>query len=185
MKTGVLLATGAGLLALSVADAAYRTRNWGAADREVGAVLAGDELVPEPADSTTLAVSVAAPADEVWQALFATVSDRNPVRIVPGSSVVLAEGHLGTAETTAEVVRSFHVVPTAPNRCRLLARTRAARGNAAGRVAARAFDPVYVLMTRRLLLGVAGRAEHGAGPDPAAAGADRSVDVRETTASRG
>jgi hypothetical protein len=162
-------ATGAGLLALSVADAAYRTRNWGAADREVNAVLAGDDLVPEPAETSTIAVSVAAPADEVWQALHAAVADRNPVRVLPGRSIVLAE-------RSGDVVRSFHVVPTAPDRCRLLARTRAVRARTAGRVTAKAFDPVYVLMTRRLLLGVAAGAEAGA-RSAGAAGTTVAVDA--------
>jgi hypothetical protein len=155
MRTGVLVATGAGLVALSVADAAYRIRNWGAADAEVTAVLAGDELVPEPADSSTVAVSVAAPTDEVWQALLAAVADRSTARTLPDRrSVVLDEGP-GT-------VRSFHVVPIRPGRCRLLARTRVARGGAAGRVAAAAVDPVAVLRGRHLLLRVADRAEAGA-----------------------
>jgi hypothetical protein len=59
----LLLALGAGAAGLQVLHA---RRNWGATPAEVAAVLPGDELVPEPADQTTLAVSVAAPAEEVW-----------------------------------------------------------------------------------------------------------------------
>jgi hypothetical protein len=53
-------AVGAGLHAVHV------RRNWGATADEVAAVLPGDDLVPEPASNTTLAVSVAAPPEEVW-----------------------------------------------------------------------------------------------------------------------
>jgi hypothetical protein len=51
-------------------------RNWGAAPDEVAAVLPGDELVPDPAEQTTLAVSVDAPADEVWAWLVQIGQDR-------------------------------------------------------------------------------------------------------------
>lgn len=44
----------------------HATRNWGATHGEVARVLPGDELVPGPAEQTTLAVTVEAPAEEVW-----------------------------------------------------------------------------------------------------------------------
>ncbi len=44
-----------------------RTRNWGARPEEATAPLPGDELVPEPADCTTRAVDIDAPAGEVWR----------------------------------------------------------------------------------------------------------------------
>jgi hypothetical protein len=59
----VLLITAVAAVA---AQAVHARRNWGATGEETAAVLPGDELVPEPAESTTLAVAVAAPADEVW-----------------------------------------------------------------------------------------------------------------------
>jgi hypothetical protein len=41
-------------------------RRWGATDDEVKASLTGDELVADPAVTSTRAVTVAAPADAVW-----------------------------------------------------------------------------------------------------------------------
>ncbi len=40
--------------------------DWGASEAEAGAPLPGDEEVPDPAGQTTRAVTVNAPADEVW-----------------------------------------------------------------------------------------------------------------------
>jgi hypothetical protein len=51
-------------------------RNWGATSEEVDSVLSGDELVPGPADTTTLAVSVAAPPEDVWAWLIQIGQDR-------------------------------------------------------------------------------------------------------------
>ena len=59
----LLLTGGAGVLGL---QALHARRNWGATAEEVAATLPGDELVPEPAEETTLAVTVDAPAGEVW-----------------------------------------------------------------------------------------------------------------------
>ncbi|WP_214401411.1 SRPBCC family protein [Pseudonocardia lacus] len=44
-----------------------RSRDWGALPTETGAPLPGDDLVPEPARTTTRAVNVDAPAAEVWR----------------------------------------------------------------------------------------------------------------------
>lgn len=43
-----------------------RHRRWGATDEEVERQLPGDELVSEPCDETTRAVTVDAPSDDVW-----------------------------------------------------------------------------------------------------------------------
>jgi len=62
-------------------------------------------------------------------------------------------------------VWTFTVEPDGPGRSRLVSRTRARRqSGAAGRVAALAglaMEPVIVLMTRRMLLGIRERAERG------------------------
>jgi hypothetical protein len=75
--TGVLrglLPTGiAAVVGLQVLHA---RRNWGATPAEVAARLPGDELVAEPAEQTTLAVSVAAPAEKVWAWLVQIGQDR-------------------------------------------------------------------------------------------------------------
>jgi hypothetical protein len=57
------LTGGAAVLGLQTVHA---RRNWGATAEEVLARLPGDDLVPEPAQQTTLAVAVDAPAEEVW-----------------------------------------------------------------------------------------------------------------------
>lgn len=46
---------------------AHRARNWGATPDECRAQYPGDELIPDPAGTTTRAVSIAAPAEEVWR----------------------------------------------------------------------------------------------------------------------
>jgi len=63
MLRTLLLTAGAGVAGLQVLHA---RRNWGATAGEAGAPLPGDELVPEPAEQMTLAVTVDAPAEEIW-----------------------------------------------------------------------------------------------------------------------
>jgi hypothetical protein len=63
VRRGLLLTAGAGVLGMRVLHAG---RNWGATAAEAAAPLPGDELVPEPAEMSTLAVTVAAPAEEIW-----------------------------------------------------------------------------------------------------------------------
>jgi hypothetical protein len=58
-----LLVAAAGAVGL---EFVHRHRDLGAKPAEIAAVLPGDELVPEPATQTTLAVTVRAPAEEVW-----------------------------------------------------------------------------------------------------------------------
>ena len=70
---GLLIAAGAGAAGL---QAAHLRRNWGATTEEASAVLPGDDLVPEPAEQTTLAVSVAAPAEDIWAWLVQIGADR-------------------------------------------------------------------------------------------------------------
>ncbi|MDJ1431458.1 hypothetical protein [Halostagnicola sp. A-GB9-2] len=41
-------------------------RTWGATDEEIGRQLPGDDLVPEPSDETTRAITIEAPRDDVW-----------------------------------------------------------------------------------------------------------------------
>jgi hypothetical protein len=59
----LLLTGGVGVLGIR---ALHTRRNWGATADEVAATLPGDELVPDPADQTTLGVTVEAAAEEVW-----------------------------------------------------------------------------------------------------------------------
>jgi hypothetical protein len=55
------------------------------------------------------------------------------------------------------------IVPIDEHRCRLLSRGRAQRPDSVLlRAATAAMDPVTLLMTRRMLLGIKERAEHGA-----------------------
>jgi hypothetical protein len=69
-----------GLIAAAVATALLTARsvlrNWGATKAESSRQLPGDELVPEPATSVTRAVSIDAPAAEVWRWLVQIGQDR-------------------------------------------------------------------------------------------------------------
>lgn len=56
---------------------------------------------------------------------------------------------------------SFHLLPVDGGSCRLLSRTRAARPHGPARLADAVMAPVTLLMTRRILLGIAERAESG------------------------
>jgi hypothetical protein len=63
MLRTLVLAVGAGALGV---QALHARRNWGATADEAATTLPGDEFVADPAEQTTLAVPVDAPADEVW-----------------------------------------------------------------------------------------------------------------------
>jgi hypothetical protein len=68
-----LAASGLVLAALVVGR---RFRDWGATKGECEAVLPGDELIPEPVDVITRAVTVNAPVEEVWRWLVQIGQDR-------------------------------------------------------------------------------------------------------------
>jgi hypothetical protein len=63
-------------MATGVAVALRRARNRGAEPAELVAELPGDDLIPEPADVTTRAVDIEAPADRVWHWLVQMGQDR-------------------------------------------------------------------------------------------------------------
>jgi hypothetical protein len=186
-------------------------RNWGATGQEQGRALPGDELVADPASVATRAVTVAAPAEEVWRWLVQIGQDRggmysydwlenilglrihstdrvreewqhldagDQVRLVrkgwlglrdgfalrvarvdPGRAIVLREQ---PPQQPWDAVWSFHVVPLAPRRCRLISRSRSAYPRGAARLATWAMEPVTLVMTRKMLLGIKQRAERGA-----------------------
>jgi hypothetical protein len=69
------LAVVAGAAALGM-QILHARRNWGATAEEAAASLPGDDFVADPAENTTLAVSVAAPAEEVWCWLVQIGQDR-------------------------------------------------------------------------------------------------------------
>jgi hypothetical protein len=73
MRTALLAGLSTGV---SLAVALRRARNWGARPDEVGRPLPGDDLVPEPAGSTTRAVRIEASADRVWRWLVQIGQDR-------------------------------------------------------------------------------------------------------------
>jgi hypothetical protein len=211
MKSGLLVAGGAGAMALLIADSAYRNRNWGATVAEARAVLPGDELVAEPAGNVTRAVTIDAPAEQAWRWLVQIGQDRGGMysydalenllglrihsadhvderwqRLAVGDTVrLIPRGWMGLREGLAlpvaqladgrsivlredpedgpwDAVWSFHLLPVDAYRCRLLSRSRAARNGVAGTMAAAVMDPVTLLMTRRMLLGIKQRAERAA-----------------------
>jgi hypothetical protein len=197
-----LLLAGASTAALLAARS--RLRNWGATETECRAVLPGDEFVPEPAIVTTRAVTVAAPAGQVWRWLVQIGQNRggmysyqtlenlfgldihNADEIRPewqelalGDPVWLVRrGWLGVPDGLAltvgriepgrciallekpwQAVWSFHIQPHGPGRCRLVSRSRAPRQRGAAWLSGELFDPITLLMTRKMLLGIKARAE--------------------------
>jgi hypothetical protein len=170
MKTGVLVVAGVAAVALGIADTAYRTRHWGAYAREIGLTLPGDGLVRQPAESVTRGVTVLAPADQVWRWVEQVAQVRGGVELAPGHSMVLLDGPGGEGPGGYRTVCSFHVLPMDPPvdrttglpRCRLVTRSRSVRTTPAGRLASTVLEPVNLLMTRRMLLGIKERAERSA-----------------------
>jgi hypothetical protein len=67
---------GVGMAAAYLLALRPRLRRWGATDDEVERTLPGDELVPEPAIDSTWAVSIDAPAEDVWPWLAQIGQDR-------------------------------------------------------------------------------------------------------------
>lgn len=63
MLRALVLAAAAGTIG---SRALHARRNWGATAEEASRVLPGDEFVPEPAEQTTLAMTVEAPPEEIW-----------------------------------------------------------------------------------------------------------------------
>lgn len=200
-----LAAFGLGLAVLSVG---HRFRDWGATKGECDAAMPGDELIPEPADVTTRAVTVEAPPAEVWRWLVQIGQNRGGfysydwlqnaaglrihsadwirpewqqlhvgdvvrlvrpgwfglrdgmalpvVRMESGRSIVLRQH---PPASPWDGVWSFHVVPHGARRCRLISRSRTARGWFPLWLAGQTMDPIALVMTRRMLLGIKSRAE--------------------------
>jgi len=213
------LLTGIGTAALAT-QVLHATRDWGAMPDEVTRVLPGDELVPGPAEQTTLAVDVDAPAEAAWPWLVQIGKDRGgmysydwlenlvgldihstdeireewqhlaagdrvvvvppgyspmpdgysfPVaQVLPGRALVLRQA---PPEHPWNSVWSFHLVPAGAGRCRLISRSRTERPRQPGlRIATRLMEPVTLVMTRRMLRGIAERAGRRAGAPVSEAG---------------
>jgi hypothetical protein len=206
-----LVVTGVGLVLV----AGRRFRDWGATKGECHAVLPGDELVSDPADVVTRAVTVEAPGQEVWRWLVQIGQDRGglysydwlanavglrihstdrirpewqqlrvgdrvrlvrpgwlglregmalPVaRLDPGRSIVLRQQ---PPNSPWDGIWSFHVIPHGPRRCRLVSRGRTARGRWLLWLIGEAVDPITLVMTRQMLLGIKARAERSAAVQP-------------------
>ena len=214
MLDSMMRALAACALGLAALIVGRRFRDWGATKGECEAVLPGDELIPEPADVTTRAVTVEAPSDEVWRWLVQIGQNRGGfysydwlqnaaglrihsadwicpewqqlrvgdvvrlvrpgwlglgdgmalpvVRLESGRSIVLRQ----QPPTSAwDGVWSFHVVPHGVRRCRLISRNRTARGGFVLWLAGQAMDPIALVMTRRMLLGIKARAECAVWPE--------------------
>jgi hypothetical protein len=191
-------------VAAALFAARYVLRNWGATKAESRAVLFGDENVPEPASVTTRAVTIDAPAAEVWRWLVQIGQDRggmysyewlenlvgldihntDQIRsewqdLKPGDKVRLVRpGWLGMPEGYALTVQavdpgrslvlqvepwhavwSFHVHPLGRYACRLISRGRAPRTEGLARLVDELGDPITLVMTRKMLLGIKQRAE--------------------------
>jgi hypothetical protein len=77
-------------------------------------------------------------------------------RIDPGRAIVLREQ---PPAQPWDAIWSFHLLPTDAGYCRLLSRSRASRQRGPARIAGYVMDPVTLLMTRKMLLGIKARAE--------------------------
>lgn len=68
------------LSAAAVGLAGYRLigwmNHWGASEEEIAASYPGDELIDSPADQTTMAVTIGAPAEVIWSWLVQLGQDR-------------------------------------------------------------------------------------------------------------
>lgn len=71
----VALTTAAFGVAVGVRALRWMT-SWGASAAEVSACYPGDELIADPAGITTMAVTVDAPAEQVWRWLIQIGQDR-------------------------------------------------------------------------------------------------------------
>ncbi|RBY79663.1 SRPBCC family protein [Blastococcus sp. TF02A-26] len=94
-------------------------------------------------------------------------------QVLPGRALVLRQS---CPEHPWNSVWSFHVLPHGSDRCRLLSRWRTHRPREHRlRIAIRAVEPVRLVMTRRMLRGIAAHAERGfaaGAPVPAEATSD-------------
>jgi hypothetical protein len=197
-----------GATSTALAIAARATlRNWGATKTECRAVLPGDEFVPEPAVVITRAVTVEAPAEEVWRWLVQIGQGRggmysyerienafgldihnadeirpewqhlavgDEVRLVRRGWLGLADGlalEVGRIEPGRSIVLleepwhavwSFHIHPHGPQLCLLISRSRSPRPRGAARLTAELLDPISMVMTRKMLLGIKVRAQRSA-----------------------
>lgn len=77
-------------------------------------------------------------------------------KVEPGRAIVLREQ---PPAQPWDAVWSFHLLPVDDRRCRLLSRSRAARQHGPARLVNSAVEPVTLLMTRKMLLGIKARAE--------------------------
>ncbi|MBO0817051.1 MAG: SRPBCC family protein [Actinobacteria bacterium] len=80
-------------------------------------------------------------------------------RVEPGRAIVLREQ---PPQQPWDAVWSFHVIPLGAGRCRLISRSRSAFPRGAARLATWAMEPVTLVMTRKMLLGIKHRAERRA-----------------------
>ena len=117
-------------------------------------------------------------ADEIrpeWQRL----APGDAVWLVPPGALGLAEGLALTVDQVVparslvlrvepwHAVWSFHLRPYGSTRCRLLSRSRSPRPHGLARMGAELVDPITLLMTRRMLLGIKARAERDGEREPA------------------
>jgi hypothetical protein len=77
----------------------------------------------------------------------------------PGSNIVLRQQ---PPTHPWDAVWSFHILPADAGTCRLISRSRSARGGRTAQIAAALMDPVAAVMTRKMLLGIKSRAERAA-----------------------
>lgn len=75
MRTRSVLISAAAVGAVGYQAISWMT-GWGASEGEITASYPGDELIDSPADQTTMAVTIAAPAERIWSWLVQLGQDR-------------------------------------------------------------------------------------------------------------
>lgn len=73
---GGTVASGAALIATGLLAARPWFLRWGAKDEEVHGIWPGDEMSPDPASEATRAITIHAPAEEVWPWIVQIGQDR-------------------------------------------------------------------------------------------------------------
>lgn len=123
-----------------------RDRNWGATAEEISTALPGDEPAADQAITVTRAVTINAPPAGHRAADFRPEhgSSRGPLSGPLGWGSVLPHRADQRRKLLAQLQRSCH------------------QAGLAGRIAGEVMDPVTLIVTRKMLLGVEERAERHA-----------------------
>lgn len=149
-----------------------RQVRWGATDEEVARPMPGDDIAGPRARCTTRAVTIQAPAGQVWPLLARPGHGLAGSGMMPGPGfdVVHVEDGRYFVVRSADQAMSWclDLEPLDQNSCRLISRWRVRRLTAPASAPWVALaDPSSFSVERRMLLTTKARAEHITQPKPA------------------